>query len=219
MKKTNWTDEVWSHTQPILAKILTQDFIQGLIDGSLAKEKFIHYVEQDALYLEQYRRAMSNILPKLKSTEHAQCFLSFIGDTIAVENELHQQYLGQIDLNNLKPTPTNLLYTQYLLATTSMSNAAISMAAILPCFWIYKYVGDHIISLYKKEGNPYFKWIQTYSGDEFGLAVEKAIKITNELASQESDFVQQQMTEAFIMASKMEFLFWDSAYLQEQWKI
>lgn len=219
MAQMQWTQATWLQTQPVIERIMAQPFIQELMQGTLAREKFFHYIEQDALYLKQFARSLANILPKLENIDQTQAFLGFMQDTAEVENALHKQFLNQGDSKNLQPTATNLLYTQFMLATTSMNNAAIGIAAVLPCFWIYKHVGDYIYAHYEKTQNPYFEWIQTYAGEEFGQAVAKAIQIADELASTQSLYVQQQMTNCFITASKMEYLFWDSAYELEQWKI
>ena len=92
-------------------------------------------------------------------------------------------------------------------------------AAVLPCFWIYKEVGDYILAHQTKENNPYQTWIDMYAGDEFAKSVERAIRICDELAEKCTEEQQNAMTEAFITCSKMEWMFWDSAYQLEQWKI
>ncbi|WP_434779655.1 thiaminase II [Neisseria sp. Ec49-e6-T10] len=215
-----WTQKIWQQAAPIIDQIVQQPFNQELMEGTLPQEKFIHYIEQDALYLKEYGRALANIIPKLQNTEQTSTFLGFLKDTIIVENVLHQQYLSKTDgQTQLKATPTCVLYTQFLLAQTSMNHAAIGMAAILPCFWIYKHVGDYILANYQKNNHPYFEWIQTYSGEEYGQAVKVAIHLADQLAQNQSSFVQKQMDEAFMMATKMEYLFWDSAYQLATWPI
>ncbi len=98
-----------------------------------------------------------------------------------------------------------------------MADSAVGMAAVLPCFWIYKKVGDYILSIQKKEDNQYQNWIATYAGEEFGLLVDKAISICDEAATNSTPVQQELMTEAFITASRLEFIFWDSAYKLEKW--
>ena len=214
-----WSETVWQQAQPVLAKIITQPFNQELMQGTLAQETFLHYIQQDTLYLKQFARSLGNILPKLESREQSAAFLGFLQDTMTVENGLHQQYLQQVEQQNTQMSPTCLMYTQFMLATTSMNSAAIGIASVLPCFWIYQYVGDHIYTHYQQEHNPYFEWIQTYAGEEYGQAVKSAIRFADELAANQSDSGRAQMSDAFLMACKMEYLFWDSAYRQEEWVI
>lgn len=91
------------------------------------------------------------------------------------------------------------------------------MAAVLPCFWIYKKVGDYIYQNQQLVNNPYQKWIDTYAGEEFGELTQRAIEITDNIARQSTEKQQQAMTEAFITASRLEYEFWNSAYLLKTW--
>jgi len=47
----------------------------------------------------------------------------------------------------------------------------------------------------------------------------RAIEILDELAEAASPAVRAQMTEAFVNATRMEWMFWDSAYKMEKWPI
>ena len=67
--------------------------------------------------------------------------------------------------------------------------------------------------------NPYQNWIDTYGGEEFSKSVAQAIEITNKYASKTTEETLDKMNLAFEKSSKLEFIFWDSAYKKEQWKI
>ena len=62
-------------------------------------------------------------------------------------------------------------------------------------------------------------WIDTYGGEDFSRSVSRAIEICDELAESCTESRQKEMLEAFVVCSKMEYLFWDSAHNLEQWKI
>lgn len=94
-----------------------------------------------------------------------------------------------------------------------------AVAAVLPCFTIYKEVGDYILKHQSKGENPYQDWIDTYGGEDFAKAVELAENIADELAAGASEESRAKMTEAYLMASKMEWMFWDSAYRMEAWPV
>jgi len=96
----------------------------------------------------------------------------------------------------------------------------VGIAAVLPCFTIYKEVGDFIVKMQNNHGsNPYQSWIETYASDEFADAVQQAIDIANTYALTASPENLAKMEEAFLKTSKLEYMFWDSAYQQEAWKI
>tara|TARA_B100000424_G_C22672772_1_gene369118 strand:+ start:44 stop:358 length:315 start_codon:yes stop_codon:yes gene_type:complete len=95
-----------------------------------------------------------------------------------------------------------------------------ALAAVLPCFTIYKEIGDYIQeNQTNKADNPYQDWIDTYGGEEFATSVNNAVAITNRYAENAPEEVLQKMKTAFIKASKLEWMFWDSAYNKETWKI
>ena len=70
-----------------------------------------------------------------------------------------------------------------------------------------------------KDSNPYQDWINTYGGEDFENSVNQAVLITNKFAETASAETLEKMELAFTKASKLEWMFWDSAYNKEQWKI
>jgi len=47
--------------------------------------------------------------------------------------------------------------------------------------------------------------------------VKQAIALTDSVAEHTSAILQQRMREAFIYSSRLEWMFWDSAYRLERW--
>ena len=213
-----WSAAARQAIAPIFDRIVAHPFITELMDGTLPREKFLFYLGQDALYLVDFGRTLAGIAAKCQKPEHTAAFLSFAGDTMAVEKILHESYLGSLD--GLPPmSPANLLYTSYLLRQLAVDSLGVAVAAVLPCFWIYKAVGDYILAGKTIAGNPYQSWIDTYGGEEYGQAVEKALTIGDELAAQTNEAGRRVMTEAFVTCSRLEWMFWDSAYKLEKWEV
>ena len=214
-----WSEKAWEAITPIYNKTIELPFIKELMNGKLDKDKFAFYIRQDALYLTDYGKLLTAIATRLTKTEHITTFIGFANESIAVENELHKTLFTQLKLNKeQEASPACLLYTSFLLRQLN-APLEVMAAAILPCFWIYKEVGDYILANQTKENNPYQSWIETYGGDEYEKSVKKAIAICDELADACTPEQQQAMTKAFITCSKLEWMFWDSAYHMEQWKI
>ncbi|PRY88129.1 thiaminase II [Mongoliibacter ruber] len=216
-----WTESTWEHITPLYDKIIEMPFNQELMKGTLPKEKFKFYMAQDAYYLGEFGKALSMISSRMRSTEHVLAFSQFASGAIVVERALHEGYFKTLGLpENVQPSPSCLLYTNYLLNQAAYGNIETAVAAVLPCFWIYKKVGDFIYSQQKNiPNNPYKDWIDTYSGEEFAKSVQLALEITDELAESASRSAQQEMLTAFEMASKLEWMFWDSAYRMEKWAV
>lgn len=215
-----WSESAWNVAKPTYDKILEQPFINGLIKGTLDKEKFSFYIQQDALYLAEYGKVLTGIASKLNKSEHISTFIHFAGDSVAVEQALHATFINKIDgAAKSEMSPSCLLYTSYLSGKLATAPVEVIVAAVLPCFWIYKEVGDYILANQTKGENPYQSWIDTYGGEEFEKSVKMAISIADELADNCTPEQREAMTEVYIMCSKMEWLFWDSAWRLEKWAI
>lgn len=218
MKK--WSLSTWDAIAPIYHKILEHPFITELKAGKLPEEKFSFYIQQDALYLYEFGKVLAAIAARLTKPEYIQAYLEFSTGTIMVERALHETFLKTFQANKtLEKSPACLLYTNYLHTQFTTQPLEVAMGAVLPCFWIYKEVGDHILATQDPTENKYQEWIDTYGGEAFAKSVATAIEITDDVAEQTTEAVRNRMTQAFTMASKMEWLFWDSAYQLEEWKI
>lgn len=193
-------------------------FVTELANGTLSKERFKFYMSQDSLYLEHFGRALALIAARANDIIHTLKYLKYAETAIVVENILHESYFQDFGLTGKgEIEPACHHYIHFLKSTAALESVEVAMAAVLPCFWIYKRVGDHIYNDLRSENNPYQRWIDTYGGEEFGDAVEKAIKLCDEVASQTTPAVRQKMTVAFITSSRMEYHFWEAAYDLKKW--
>ncbi|MDQ7066800.1 MAG: TenA family protein [Sulfurimonas sp.] len=169
--------------------------------------------------MSEYKKALVGVGSKCHNPKDTQFFYESATGIIAVEDALHKEFLEKQYLNP-EPSPTCELYNSYLARIVQNESVEVGVAAVLPCFTIYKEVGDFILkNQLNQDSNPYQKWIATYASDEFALAVEQAIAIANNYALTASPQSLAKMQEVFIKTSKLEWMFWDSAYAQEKWKI
>lgn len=215
-----WSEQAWQAISEIYTEILKLPFITELMNGSLAKDKFHFYIQQDAIYLADFGKVLAAIAYKSLNTNHTKAFLGFANDTISVEQALHESFLKEIESPfQSEASPSCLLYTSFMHKQFANASLEVAMASVLPCFWIYKEVGDYILANQVQSANPYQEWINTYGGEEYGKAVESAISICDELASHCTEEQRSNMTDAFKMCSKMEWMFWESAYRLEKWSV
>jgi len=94
----------------------------------------------------------------------------------------------------------------------------VSVAALLPCFWIYWKVGCHLLEVARPD-NPYQAWIDTYADEGFAEGVRKVIALSDRIAEATTPAVRDQMHQAFRRAAQLEWMFWDSAYRREAWPV
>lgn len=215
----DWYKIARQETDNILEAIKQQPFIKELMNGTLPSDVFQFYINQDAMYLAEYKKVLATLGVKCPHEDDTQFFLDSATGIIHVENALHQIFLKDNVLAH-EPSPTCELYTSYLTRMVANHSLEEALAAVLPCFTIYKEIGDYILEHQtNKADNQYQDWIDTYGGEEFAASVNNAVAITNKYAANASEEVLQKMKAAFVKASKLEWMFWDSAYTKEAWKI
>ena len=215
-----FTHELWQSTQPIYESILRLPFIADLTDGSLSRERFVFYMKQDALYLQDFSRALAITGSRLPQPEAAQSFMGFAHGVFGVERLLHETYFRDYGVElDIERAPACFAYTQFLLATAATATHEEAAAALLPCFWIYREVGNEIVARARENvaSNPYARWIETYSGEEYDESVTRAIDVVEALGRGATAPLKQAMQRAFEKSARLEWMFWDSAYRLEGW--
>lgn len=210
MKK--WSDKVWESVRPLLVEIMEHPFLTELADGTLPQEKFRYYISQDNKYIDVYTRVLAHIASRLPDMNDVETFLQFANDGVVVERMLHAQYNPDPDIQKSDACE---FYTAYL-KSQAQEEVAVEAASILPCFWVYLAVGKYLLSKAKLEGNPYRAWLETYSDPAFDESTAKAIAICDKLAAGTTDAVRDKMSEVFVKATKLEWLFWNSAYTHNE---
>jgi len=220
---TQFSDSAWQRTALLRAAIDALPFNTELAAGTLSRERFQGYIVQDALYLAQYSRVLA--LAGVKGPDGAtlQAFGRCAVEAVAVEQALHERYLQEFGIDparlaDAEPSPDSHGYTSFLLATAYHDPWEVSVAALLPCFWIYWDVGSRIAKRAAPD-NPYRAWIDTYADEGFGEAVRMVIGITDRAASATTESVRVRMMTAFVRSTQYEWLFWDGAYQQRDWPV
>lgn len=212
-----WSEEVWRLAAPVYEKILELPFVRELAEGTLSPDRFMFYLQQDAMYVDNYCRVLAHIASRLTDKRRREDFLRFALDGVMVEKALHEHYLGPDGLSGVVMSPACMLYTSFETAQ-GLAPIEAEAAAVLPCFWVYQRVGERILATARRD-NPFRQWIETYGDEAFARSTRRAVEICDELASATSPDVRTLMTDNFIHATRMEWLFWHSAYNKEQWLI
>jgi thiaminase/transcriptional activator TenA len=220
---TDFGGRAWRETNLLYQRILKLPFNRELADGTLSQERFQFYMIQDALYLEQFSCALAVASAKAPNVGAMQQFSHAAEEALIVERGLHTSFFKKFDVGlavaaRTEPSPTCYGYTNFLLAVALRGSYEELVAALLPCFWIYWEVGNHIAKISKSD-NPYRTWIDTYSDPAFGKMVEGVITIANQAAANASDDTRGAMLRAFKRSTQFEWMFWDSAYGLEKWPV
>jgi thiaminase/transcriptional activator TenA len=104
-----------------------------------------------------------------------------------------------------------------LLATAYRLPFAHGLAAVLPCYWIYWELGKEL----RKTGSSnqdYQRWIDMYSGEEYGKTVRQVLAMMNAEASRLDGQTRRELKDLFRTSARYEWMFWDMAWREERWR-
>lgn len=214
-KTEPYSSILWRDVELIRSQIFELPFIRALGAGDLAREDFVYYLAQDAVYLATY----SSVLEKaatLAPSPQARSFFAAAGTQCReVELELHRKWLAGID-DSAPAGAATAGYLDHLVAAGKTENYAVLVAALLPCFWLYSDVGDrlHAEFLLREEAaeHPYSDWLETYADEGFAVSTRQAIAFTDEAAAVASDADRAAMRRAFFVSAQYELAFFDAAH-------
>ncbi|KAI8144122.1 Phosphomethylpyrimidine kinase-domain-containing protein [Fennellomyces sp. T-0311] len=208
--KDNLPEGLWD-------EFINHPFVRGIADGTLPKESFIFYLKQDYLYLQHYARSAALAAYKSPNIEMAAQNARIITH-IQQEMQIHLKYcsewgISKEDILATKESVYNVAYTRYVLDRGATGDQLDLQVAMSPCLLGY---GDIGVNLYndpntKREGNPYWPWIENYAEEGFQDAVKTGKDLLEELAvhhvsTSPSRF--KEVCEIFEQATRLEIAFW-----------
>lgn len=213
-----FTDELWEEIAPIKKAIDQGQFVRGLGDGSLSQDKFNYYMVQDALYLAAYAKALAGLATFAHDPDDLVFWAEASANSIKVERELHASHVDVMAAAT--PSPTCRAYSDFLAAQLASGEYGIAAAAVLPCFWIYQVVGTELLDTAGDlEKHPYGDWIGMYANPVFAEETKIVRGIVDRAAEGVLELQRQRMKDAFVQASRYEWMFWDAAWRMETWPI
>jgi len=217
----NFTDELWEANRDIYQEIIRHPFIQELQAGTLDRKAFAFYLVQDAHYLRDFAEALRAIAAKAPKREWAEMLKAHAAQAEQEEVSLHDRILKAYGIppeeqKRMEPAPEAYAYTRFLLATAYARPFAESLAAVLPCYWIYWEVGKELQKRGSKEPS-YQQWIDAYASEEYGKTVNAVLAVMNEVAAAAPPETLARLREHYRRSSRYEWMFWDSAYHRRGW--
>ncbi|WP_380173815.1 TenA family protein [Kineococcus sp. DHX-1] len=216
----SFTASAWERTAAVRGAVERCAFLAELADGTLDPGVFRHYLEQDALYLQGYARALSLLAARAPDAGAAGFWASSAHGAAVVESSLHGDLLeaGVLPAGDGRPpvaSPTTLGYVAHLVATAATAPYAVGAAAVLPCFWVYADAGRRLAARARLvEGHPFARWVAAYDDPAFQAATATARDLVDAAARPD---VEEAMHEAFAVATRYEWLFWETAHRREGW--
>jgi thiaminase/transcriptional activator TenA len=161
------SQELWETNQDLAIASLKSEFVQGIANGTLPKQKFADYVGQDVFFLDAFARSYSIAAAKAPDFQAFEVFHN-LANGVLQELQLHQRYAVSwaVDLQSVEPGVTTRRYTDFLSAIAWSSEIGFTVIAMSPCMRLYAFLGQELA----RHGIPdhhYGDWIRTYSSPEF----------------------------------------------------
>jgi thiaminase/transcriptional activator TenA len=219
-----FSDQAWARTAALRTEIEQLAFLTELGEGTLAPAAFRHYLEQDALYLAGYAKALALLAARAPDATAASFWALSAHTTGVVEAQLHEDLLSGELLAAAGPataelthSPSCLAYVSYLIACAATESYAVAAAAVLPCYWVYADTGTRLAATARSTPeHPYARWVAAYDDPGFQESTRRARELVDDAAVAAPGDVPA-MHRAFGTATRYELEFWRSAHTQEAW--
>ena len=212
------TSRLRAAAAPIWEKCLKHPFVTGIGDGTLAIEKFQHFMLQDYLYLFDYARVFALGVFKARDPALMRVFASNVDTILGGEMRIHRAYMQRLGITEaqvfaVKPALDNLSYTNYMLSVASAGGPLEIVAAILACSWSYAEIGQTLSAIPGASEHPFYgEWIQGYASADYAATNQALIDLMDKLTSDATEEQIAYLTDIFVNCSRYELGFWDMAW-------
>lgn len=204
---------------PLSPRIYAHPFNQALARGSLPRPSFRFFLQQDALYLADFAKALRITAARFNDAHYTRQFNKLAFDALDTQRKLHFNYLSrrgtehffQPRLFSVNKIPAVTHYTDHLFHTVQQGSLEEAVACLAPCYWIYNDLGRTMAQSQANPDHPYHTWIASYSSPEFTRSTQFMIQTVETLdKAVKCPRRREQMIAAFVRSSECEVGFWDS---------
>ena len=216
-----FTDQLREATRESWEQSLHHPFVQGIVKGDLPFETFKNYILQDIYYLKHYGKIHAIAASQAEDFKITAILADKARFTAEAELTVHKEHaeilnITQEDMDQFKPAPTAYAYTSHLYRATMFGNLAYTVAAILPCYWLYADIGI-VYQHATPEKEIYRNWIGFYASDRFQESTNQMIDLLNSIVEDLSEKEKEKVKEQFVLAKEYELQFWEMSYTFETW--
>ena len=152
-------------------------FVKQIGNGTLPRDVFKHYMVQDYLYLTHFARAHALAAYKSKSMDTILASAQIIVH-IDHETKLHLEYckefgLSKVKIEKQKESLACVAYSRWVLDIGNSEDYLALQMSLASCLLGYGVAAQRLTSdpSTKREGNPYWKWVENYVAEDYQEAV------------------------------------------------
>ena len=192
-------------------------FVTGIGDGTLPEEVFRFYVRQDYLFLIDYGRLLALGAVRAPRLDWMRRFATLSQGILETEMDLHRAYaaawgIGPEELEAEEAAPATSGYADFLLRTAALGDFSELAAALLPCMWGYAEIGERLGDAPRPDHALYADWIDMYAGEDFQRLAAWSRELVDAAAAELEGPGHDRMRRAFLVSSRHELAFWESAW-------
>lgn len=209
---------------PIRERILAHPFVRGLGDGTLPGDQYQYYLRQDYVFLIEYSRALALAAARATDLAVAGRFSDLLNQTLNVEMDLHREIcwacgISPEALEDTRPAPTTLAYTNHLRLVAETSALPAIVAAILPCAHGYWEIATALRARGLPKVPAYANWIKAYTADEYAASARWLADLLDRLGEEMPADGEAALRDVFLTSARYEYLFFDMAQRMEEWPV
>lgn len=221
-----FAERLYRAAEPVWEEGLGQPFLRELADGTLSRERFVFYMLQDYLYLNDYVNVHAIAFAKCDDPKIRQDLAQAIAGASNETDQVHDFFRDKFgitdeQMESARQSAFARSYTSNMIAIAYTKPLIDILVALLPCAWVYADYGTRIAASIGEsiETNPYKAWIDMYRTDDFWQSAVWLIDDIERLAAGEPEEHLQRLTEQFVVGVEHEYMFWASAYeMQRRWR-
>jgi thiaminase/transcriptional activator TenA len=222
MARSSFSDDLRAAAADVWEAQHRHPFVRGIGDGTLPVERFAHYVRQDYVFLVEYARMLALGAARAPDLPTMRRFAELAQAILVDEMELHRAFarefgIPEAELEAEPPAPTTQAYTDFLVRTAALGDAAELAAALLPCMWGYSELGRRLAAAGAPSDERYARWIAMYAAPEFEELAAWCRALVDRLGAAAGEEGRARMTRAFLTCSRYELAFWEMGWTLERW--
>ena len=209
--------------EPYMQSQVQKRFLQGLVHGTLPRNRFEYWLRVDYPYLHNFIKVCALGMLKADDPQDVAVMLHHV-EGIHLEMKDHEKHaaglgLTREDLLSYPMGPLKYSYTRHQLASAYHGSLGDVQAAILACQWGYGEAVRRLLAAHPlAEDNPYRDWF-AFHGDPIhreGLAM--ALDLLDRQAANSTEAQRARMADIFHKSVQHETMLWDEYYDMTRWE-
>ena len=215
------SEELRAGVGAIWEKVVNHPFVTEMADGSLDREIFDIYFDQDYLFLRDWAILLSLATAKAPDFDAARELVSFLHLGLGGEEGLFQEAFRERGLSReavkgLQYLPTTQNYSGYLRAKAYEGTFTEVVASLLAVKWPYLDWAENAERAGKKPADHYYQtWIDIHTSPGMSGFVSWLRSVVDDSAPTSDQ--REKLQAIFRDVLRYEYQFFDMAYLGETW--